>query len=417
MKASLVGSIFLTITALPLAAVESCEYQRTIPEVRRLGDWIDAKSWLNPENLRLTLPAATRFMPAVRLSAPPLPRLQSAAKRLDISQIALSDPADGARRNVDFILGSRLDADALVVLKNGKLVTEHYWNGTLAEAPRLLLSGTHAILSLLGATAIAQGRLAADKAVSVPITSLADNTALRKLSIRRLLESEVSHAWSAEELAAWQQAGGWTEGKGGGVRSWLKNPDVWHSPETVKGLPPAAGRPEDDLLAWVIAESRGASLSQLFCETLFVALRPEHHAAWLTDPAGNELAAGLALSARDLAKLGHLLLEAHTAGKRSRLPDWLLAALTAPTGSRSSPELNGFPAGSEIRYGFVRLGGKGARIAVVGPYGNSLFVDFERRTVIALHASHPAANSPLLHATLAQLWQSISAAPDSRQAK
>jgi CubicO group peptidase (beta-lactamase class C family) len=265
------------------------------------------------------------------------------------------------------------------------------------------------VLSLLGAAAINRGKLAADKSIARPIAPLVDNVALRKLSTRRLLEGEVGYGWGATDIADWQRVGGWTAAAGAGVRAWLTRYDTWTSLSPNEGLPPAAGRPEDELLAWAIAEASGARLAHLFCEQVFSHLKPEDSALWLTDPAGHELAAGLALSPRDLAKLGQLLLDARTGGKRGSIPRWLIEALLAPANAPGDPGLAGLPASSSLRYGFVRLGGKGSRIALIGPYGNSLYVDFDRRLVIALAAAHPDATSPLLLASLDALWRAIEA--------
>jgi hypothetical protein len=400
------------LVAMPGTAAERCEYQQIPVGERKLGAWIDASNWLATDTQRLTLPLATTFMPAIRMSvvntAPlrPTPNV----RQLDLDRLPTTDPADGSRRDLGFLFASRLGADAVVVLHNGRRIAEHYWHGTPAEAPRALLSGSRPVLSLLGGIAIQKGRLAGDKAVTRPLATIADNAALRKLSVRRLLEGNDAYAWGAEDSAGWMQAAGWGSVRGPGTRAWLSRQDAWGALAPARDLPPAQGRPEDDLLAWLIAESMASPVSQLFCESLLAGLRPEHPALWLTDPAGHELAAGLALSPRDHARLGQLVLDARASGKRGRLPDWLIEALAAPAGSRPVPELAGLPAGSELRYGFVRLGGKGSRIALLGPGGTSLLIDFDRRLVIALHASHAGTNSPLLRATLDETWRAIAAA-------
>jgi hypothetical protein len=400
------------LVAMPGTAAERCEYQQIPVGERKLGAWIDASNWLATDTQRLTLPLATTFMPAIRMSvvntAPlrPTPNV----RQLDLDRLPTTDPADGSRRDLGFLFASRLGADAVVVLHNGRRIAEHYWHGTPAEAPRALLSGSRPVLSLLGGIAIQKGRLAGDKAVTRPLATIADNAALRKLSVRRLLEGNDAYAWGAEDSAGWMQAAGWGSVRGPGTRVWLARQDGWGTLAPAHDLPPAQGRPEDDLLAWLIAESMATPVSQLFCESLLASMHPEHPALWLTDPAGHELAAGLALSPRDHARLGQLVLDARASGKRGRLPDWLIEALAAPAGSRPVPELAGLPAGSELRYGFVRLGGKGSRIALLGPGGTSLLIDFDRRLVIALHASHAGTNSPLLRATLDETWRAIAAA-------
>lgn len=399
------------LLAAPLQAADRCSYEPVAAGGKRLGEWIDGDSWLRAGARRVTLAAPTRFMPATQMTVGGTPaaatRPATAARTLDIERLPATDPADDSRRDLAFLLQSRLDADALVVLKNGQRVVERYWHGTAAQAPRLLLSGTRPVLSLLGATTISQGKLAADKSVARPIAPLADNIALRKLSTRRLLEGGDGYGWGAGDLAEWQRAGGWTAAAGDGVRAWLTRHDAWTVLSPNPGLPPAEGRPEDELLTWAIAETSGTAPARLFCEQFFANLKPEDKALWLTDPAGHDLAAGLALSPRDHARLGQLLLDARPGGKRGRVPDWLIEALLAPASGPGDPGLAGLPAGSTLRYGFVRLGGKGNRIALIGPYGNSVYVDFDRRLVIALAASHPESASPLLLASLDALWRAI----------
>jgi len=404
------------LLATPLHAADRCSHEAVPAGGKRLGEWIDGDNWLRGGARRATLAVPTRFMPAIQMTvsgaAPTGTRPATPTRPLELERLPVTDPADGSRRDLAFLLHSRLDADALVVLKNGQRIVERYWHGTSPQAPRLLLSGTRPVLSLLGASAISQGRLAADKSVARPIAPLADNVALRKLSTRRLLEGEEGYGWGAADIADWQRAGGWTSTAGEGVRAWLTRYDTWTALAPNHGLPPAEGRPEDELLAWAIAEGSGTPLSRLFCEQFLANLKPEDHALWLTDPAGHELAAGLALSPRDHARLGQLLLDARPGGKRGRVPDWLIEALLAPAGGAGNTGLAGLPAGSSLRYGFVRLGGKGNRVALIGPYGSSLYIDFDRRLVVALAASHAETTSPLLLASLHELWRAIGAAGD-----
>jgi len=411
MKPIVIVAALLLGAPLAANAMERCEVRHMPAGKRQIGTWISADNWLAPGSLRSTLSAPEVFMPATRFEVERSnERSRAPGPPLDIERLTVSDPVDGTRRDLGFLLAARLNADALVVLKNGQRIGERYWHGTPAEAPRLLLSGTRPVLSLLAATAMTQGKLAGDKAITRQIPALADHLVLRKLSVRRLLEGDDAYGWAAADLDAWQTAGGWRTAKGGDVRGWLLQHDAWSGLAPVRGLPPASGRPEDELIAWLIAESTGKSPGRLFCETLLAAMKPEHPALWLTDPAGNDLAAGLALTPRDQARLGQLLLDARASGKRSRLPDWLIEALAAPAGSAAQPELAGLPGGSEMRYGFVRIGGRGSRIALIGPYGNSLYVDFDRQLVIALAASHPESGSPLLLASLQEAWRAITAA-------
>lgn len=420
MKRTLLALSLILLCSPPHAA-ENCTLGATNRIEQSPGPWINQDNWLAPENLRLGLASANRFMPLVTIKTRAAPQiLKPAAKQLDLAKVAAVDPLDRANRDIGFLLDSRLYADGVVVLHNGRLVSEQYWHGVSARQPRLLLGATRPVLSVLGAIAVAQGKLAADKSVIRHVTALSAQTGLRKLSIQRLIEAHSRFDWTAQEISEWQTAGGWTSGNAAaGVRAWLNRPERWDRGliETAPVL--ADTGPDGDLLSWALSESYGTPLSRIFCDNVLAKLRPENPVFWLTDAQGTELADGLAISLRDFARLGQMLIEARSSRNRSKIPNWLIETLTSSSGSRkaNSPELLGLSRGSEARYGFVHLGGAPNRVALLGPYGNSLYVDFDRRLVIAVFAAYPKKSSPAMLATLEQIWDNVGAAaqPDSKR--
>lgn len=401
-----------TIAAAPFAqgsTTERCQIEKLTPgQEKKLGRWIEQDNWLSPGYLRAAQIHAPTFMPSIRITPPAVSGNRGSKPALiDLAKVETLDPTDEQRRSLHFILSHRIDADAMVAMRNGKIIAEYFRDGTDPGQPRMLLSGGRPILSLLAAVAISQGHLAIDKAVGRALPGGTETPSLRKLSVRRLLDGEAHFAFNDAQLAQWRDISGWRGSAAGNLHKWLASPELWEAATASESPPPPLGRPEDDLLAWVVAESQKDSLSSLLCDNLLAPMRAEHPALWLTDGAGNELAAGLALAPRDLALVGQFLLDNRLANKRGAIPEWLMAALSATATHRTDPALSGFPGGSELRYGFVRLGGKSSRIALLGPYGTSLLVDFDRRTVVALFATHASPASPLLFATLDQLWQAI----------
>lgn len=399
--------------AWPLLAAEQCVIEPVARSTKSLGPWIDQNNWLAPENLHIGLQSAGSFMPLLKIkSTVSAQLLRPAPRQLEIDKIKARDPLDQQQRDMGFLLATRLYADGLLVLRDGRVSSERYWNGLAVQDQRLLLGATRPLLSLMGAMAVAQGKLLPDRSVVRHIPALSAQTGLRKLSIRRLLEGESHFDWLPQELSDWQAAAGWTSGKAaGGIRTWLNQPGRWERDFFAEPLPSEVG-PDSDLLVWALAESYRAPLAWIFCEELFGKLRPENAALWLTDLQGTELSAGLALSLRDFARLGQLLIVARNSGRRSRIPNWFIETLTASAGLRTAdvPDLAGLKKGSEFRYGFVHLGGAQNRIAILGPYGNSLYVDFDRRLVIAIFAAYPRNHSAGMRATLEQVWETLGSA-------
>lgn len=401
----LIVSLLLAVSMGALAA-PACQFERVASGPQKIGPWIDKNNWLDIEHQRLSLQSANVFMPARRLagSGEPLPM---AVNLLALERIETVDPLDGSKRNLEFMLDSRLSADGLIVLRKGQIVTERYRNGLRAEEPRLLLSATRPLLNLLGAIGVAQGKLTKTKSVTRTLPSLNASAGLRKLSIQRLLESEERHDWSAKEMASWQQAGGWmSNSPTSGIRAWLSQAERWEKPLVAQDGAAVTSSPDDDLLAWILAESYGMPLSRLFCEQLQRHSAPEHPVLWLNDPQGVDLAGGLALSLRDFTRLGQTLLDARTSRNQSRIPGWFVETLTASAGVRSQA-IKGLVKGSVQRYGFVHLGGAPNRVALIGNHGTSLYIDFDQRLVIGLYGTYPATSSPALLATLEQVWNAI----------
>lgn len=400
--------------ASPIAAVEQCAVEALPKGAPGAGAALDHGNWLAPENLRTGLLSAGSFMPALRITGAGTPELlKPAPRQLDLGKIMTIDPLDRQARDIGFLLDTRLYADGFLVLRNGRVLSEQYRHGLSPQQPRLLLGATRPVLSLMGAMAVAQGKLAPDKSIVRHVPALNAQTGLRKLSVQRLLEANSRFDWSLQEIDEWQVASGWKPGKATtDLRTWLSSAERWDRDFSEQANSAADLVPDVDLLAWALAETYRAPLVQVFCASVLGKLRPENPVLWLTDQQGTELSGGLALSLRDFARFGQMLIEARNSGRRSKIPGWFIETLTASTGARKSaaPELDGFKKGSESRYGFVHLGGSPNRIAILGPYGNSLYIDFDRRLVVALYAAYPGNRSPALLGTLEQVWDALATA-------
>ncbi len=401
---SLVRALLLSWLAMALGAqAESCDFVSQPAGQGQIGRWIDRGNWLAEPHRRLTLQSAEVFMPT-RQHLPAGGKPGAGQPLAD--NLPVRDPLDGSQRDLAFVLDSQLRADAVLVLRNGKLVGERYRHGYRPEQPRLLLGATRPLLNLLGSVAIAQGAASADKSISRLLPELSHQASLRKLSLQRLLENNEGFTWGNDEVHDWAEQVNGGVANPGGVRAWLAADVRW--PRKLYDLPLLAAQqsPDADLLAWTLSSVFKRPLAEAFCEQLFRRYPPQYPVHWLTDLQGNELGNGLALSLRDFASLGQVLLDARTAAGRSRVPGWLVESLAARSGLRTG-SLPGLPKGSEARYGFVHLGGSGSRIALLGDSGASLLVDFDRRLVVAIYARPSVADDRATLDGLLTVWDAL----------
>ena len=175
------------------AAPPTCQFEQVPVGSQKLGPWIDKSNWLAIENQRLTLQASEVFMPAWRLPASGS-ETKVASRQWQVDTLPSTDPLDGSRRDLGFLLDSRIYADGLIVMRNGQIVTERYRNGLVPDKPRLLLETTRPLLNILGAISVSQGKLGADKSVARFLPSLKASSGLRKMSVQRLLEDDRNSA-------------------------------------------------------------------------------------------------------------------------------------------------------------------------------------------------------------------------------
>ena len=402
--------------ALPLLAAETaCQTQRSLPSPPEGQAVVGPDDWLRPGNLRFGLAHPARFMPGDRIAPPARTERRSTPPRqIDVDRAQLVDPADGAARSLRHMLDNRIDADGVLVLRRGRVVLDYRRTGFDPAGPRLLLEATHPILAMMVVKASAEGLVDRSKGVDRVLPELGGNRGLAKLSLTRLLHGRTGFEWTPGERDRWRQEAGWTPGGRLGVRAWLVARSPW--PRSAEpGVDQPSG-PEGELLLWVAEKAAKKPAAQLLCE-LQSGIRAQDAAFWASDGQGTPLADGLALSLRDFAALGQGLLDVRARpGRRALVPAWFVETLAG-----TSPSVQGLPSAwrglgedSAWQYRFVHPGGGGHRTAILGAYGTSLYVDFDRATVVAIYATHPERASPLLMASLQRTWDAMAQAADAQ---
>ena len=101
-------ALLLATTISTTGAAPSCQFDVVAAGSGEIGQWIDKANWLAVENQRVSLQAADVFMPARRVRpAAGGEALRAAPRPLDIDRLETTDPFDGRKRDLGFLLDSR----------------------------------------------------------------------------------------------------------------------------------------------------------------------------------------------------------------------------------------------------------------------------------------------------------------------
>ncbi|NML26482.1 serine hydrolase domain-containing protein [Zoogloea dura] len=384
----------------------ACTTRESRPGTEAGNAWVTRANWLEAGTLRFGVTRPAQFMPGLSVAPASAAASRPAASwRLDPDRVSVTDPADDSTRSLRFLLENRIDADGVIILRQGRTLLDYRRSGFDPAAPRLLQSATRPILVAWLARAASEGRLARDKAINRLIPELGDVRELGKRPVQRLLDGRTGLGWGDDEIGQWRSVAGWTAAPGADLRGWLKARPVWPRAEGEHGA--EAIGPGGELLVWVVEKARRQPVAALLCE-MQERIGARHPAFWATDGVGTALADGLALSLEDFASFGQALLDARgRPGRRTYLPAWFADALAAGGGQDAERPAAVKALGADVgwQYHFAHPGRRTRQAAIVGENGSSLLVDFDRGLVIAMFASHAQRESPLLMASLRRLWE------------
>lgn len=309
------------------------------------------------------------------------------------------DAGDGRRFDLVQALAAT-ETDGIVVLKDGRVVLEHYANGMTKRSPHILMSVSKSILGLVAGILQARGVLDVDGPVTDYVPEVA-GTVYAGATVRHLLDMRVGIAFDEDYLAAsgpiieYRKATGWNPLRPGETPSDLR---TFFS--TLRDRSGPHGGPlnyvstNTDLLGWVFERAAGIRYSTLVSELLWQPMGAADPAYVTVDRLGaHRCAGGMCTTTGDLARVGQLLVEDGSHAGRQIVPAAWIEDIYAAADRKAwdagtlAPYYPAVPMHYRskwyVEHGPVPL------LFGMGIHGQNLFVDRVNRIVIAKHSSQP----------------------------
>ena len=283
----------------------------------------------------------------------------------------------------DFLARQRVTG--LLLIKDGEILVERYQYDRNANHRFVSHSMAKSIVSLAVGMALAEGKIASlDDTVSKYVSDLAGN-AYGETSIRNLLRMSSGVQFretydgkdDLTQLMTTRNARGSIEA----LRA-------FNTRETEQGTRFHYASSETVVLAALLRAVTGATLSDYLGPRLWQPMGAEADASWIRASDGLEIGSGgFNATLRDYGRLGMLLANDGAIGGRQVLPkDYLLDA----TDWRRHPDAFAPRRATPFfgyGYQFWTHPGEKRRFALLGVYGQSIFIDPERKLVMVITAA------------------------------
>jgi len=366
----------------------------------------------------------TRKVPLGRQPAK-LPR-----KPVDLSGLEV-DLGDGRTVTV----GDWLEAaytDGFIVLHDGKMVFERYYNGQTAGMQHLMFSVTKSFTGTMMLILMEEGLIDGNATVESYLPELAD-TAFGDATVQQMLDMTNSIEYNEDYYNSEADISRFLEALlpgGEGLYSNLqglkkKNPKFEHG-EAFHYV-----TPDPEVLGWIIRRVTGENLAQVLRRLIWSKLGAGQEAYYWLDYYGVEMAGGgLAITLRDAARFGQMILQDGRYNGKQVVSTAVARRIKRQRNAELFNRYYNDPWYEQVAasyhdqwWGYAGVNA----VAALGIHGQFIYINPAARVVIAKHSSDPDAESDrvdnetplIMHAISAHLQLSIQAdqSKDDQQAE
>jgi CubicO group peptidase (beta-lactamase class C family) len=323
---------------------------------------------------------------------------------LDLGAVTFS-AADGTRHSIAQFLNAS-DVDAFVVLREGRLVFERYFNGMNAASPHQMMSVTKSLVGTMAAQLAHEGLIDLSAPASYYVPELI-GSAWEDAGVRHVLDMTTGIRFEEIYDDPTSDVGRYAIATG-----LIPTPQSYDGARDLAAYLPSLRKegehgavfhyvtPNTDIAGWIIARVTGQPFSRLFSERIWSQIGAERDAYIIKDRSGMLMTGGgFNATARDLARFGQLILQDGSANGRQLIDLAVIADIRAG-GDKAAfargmdPSWGAAYEGWSYRsYWWVTHNAHGS-FTGIGINGQWLYIDPTARMVAVVQSSQPHADEP-----------------------
>lgn len=334
------------------------------------------------------------------------------SRLVDLSDLQVSFPGDRTVR-----VGEWLEAaytDGFIVLHDGEVIYERYYNDQLPSTQHLMFSVTKSFTGTMMLMLMEQGLVDGSALVSKYIPELAD-TAFGDATVQNVLDMTNSIDYIEDYYNPEAHITGFLESMmPGGVglyenlQTLTDKNDKFNHGEAFHYV-----TPDPEVLGWIIRRVTGKSLAAALHEMIWAPLGTEYEGYYWLDFHGTEMAGGgLAIALRDAARFGQMILQDGHFNDRQIISAKIARRIKTKTNAERFARYYDDPWYGEVAdsyhdqwWGYTDVNA----VAGLGIHGQFIYINSDAGVVIAKHASDPDAESDRVDSETALIMHAIAA--------
>lgn len=357
---------------------------------------VDMSKWDKGEDCRWSFQHISEIIPTANISRGSANQFEIPRKPEDIMNLTFTTH-DNKEVTINEMIRSTY-TDGIIVLQDGNIITEKYYNGMKADTRHLLMSVSKSVTGTLAGVLVNDGRLNPDALVIDYIPELNTSSGFSDATVRGVLDMTTAIVFSEDydnpnaEVVSHEKATAWRG------RNEIADKGVFAYSQTIKKADYEHGEKfhyasiNTDVLGWLIERASGQRFKDFASENMWAKLGAEHDAQISVDYLGSPVAnGGFCITLRDLARFSQMVLDDGYYNKQQIIPSgWIDDIKFNGNNSAWKPTKYSkiWPSGFYRNQWYITGDDHGSFFAV-GVNGQNIWINPTTRTVIVKFSSYP----------------------------